>query len=1408
MKQLLGRDDFDPADIARTDFKRLDGQLAAGICHDAPWSDEREGWRTASVTIGVPTNRRATQASRREATASARRVTRHEPAADTPAAHAIPGYHFTVPGFHHKSICAEIKKTFSSDPAARDFVYDPYLVERQLPDTTETERVYGELYNSPSFVQEDIRLQNSPREPGCDLPRAIAAIMLWSDATVVSQFGNQKAWPAYMYFGNQSKYARARPTARAAHHIAYFTVVSVFGVTQINGMLIYLPRQLPDEVQDFVRAQTGGKSASAPLLTHCRRELFHAQWECLLDEEFLHAYEHGIVIDCMDGVRRRIYPRIFTYSADYLEKMLIATLRDKGRCPCPHCLINFDAIENMGTSDDSENRSRNIRGTVAEQDARVQEARNIIYNEGYVVNSDHVENLLREQSLVPTRNAFSRLERFGFNIRDALVVDQLHEFELGVWKALFSHLVRILETVGTDVVNELNQRFRQVPTFAWTTIRKFADNVCDMKRLAARDFEDILQCIIPCFEGLLPEAHNNTILTLLFISAYWHALAKMRMHTDTSVKLLHDTMAVLGYELRHFAAVTCAAFPDTRETVAEYDTRKRAEARRTARGPPAVHSGGDPVPFNGRRLRHFNLKTVKLHFLGYYAPTVKKSGTTDSYTTQTGEHEHRRMKSRWERTNHVNAEGQVVNIDARESRMHSMAHELAEHGLDIPGIASPLSGDPDASPVPIPPEMHHHIGDTEKNHIELRDWQTDHPVDAVLDDFVYELKEHLRERLRELFPSLDDPDIPVILRHDRIYRHATAHVNYTTYDLQRDQDILHPAVGKCDIMIHTPGVHLVDESELYPWTYARVLGIYHAIVLPPGETCPQRVEFLHVRWLEHDCTWTSGPDIRRMERIRFVPWTPTSSGAFGFVDPSHILRSCHLIPAFHYGRTSEYLPPQSCYQEAGGEWKYFYVNRFADRDIFVRYLGCGPGHLEARARSVERIVPDGFNPNVLVNMDHVPGWADEAEDGDQLEGEDGDVPERPDDEDRRRRSLPFPSQYPLSASIHSSNFFAMAIGTARTHSERDSSGSEDEHAPTSKRPLTRKARTPREAALIAAGSAVGLMGDLFRDFQSILDAGIHLNDHSPSTALTYRERKYQELFRYIQGIVLWVVEEITQRGPKGTLLVARDLEIGRMAVRSADIHGIKKAILTWNQYVPVIQPDAKSTRGFNHPECGRLLCPVTYDWSDPELRRALQNGSRRYPTGGRDWPVVLWKDERVDSDNLSVGFLRNRRLVMAGRHSLLGPRAAQQAIPGKLPARKPKAKIHRIRSITVGFIAYTAVLVHLSLNSQESFGDGATAGTFPYEEFYQSLVRYVEDTMTSDESGDLLTWWTSEIFGQLEDDYATEDEGTSGRPLSVMARMRAQAAARVAATEAAEALNSLSAASSPSAPASAQAAGV
>jgi hypothetical protein len=46
---------------------------------------------------------------------------------------------------------------------------------------------------------------------------------------------------------------------------------------------------------------------------------------------------------------------------------------------------------------------------------------------------------------------------------------------------------------GKRLTNYISQSFRQVPTFGRDTIRRFSNNVSEMKKLAARDFEDLLQ---------------------------------------------------------------------------------------------------------------------------------------------------------------------------------------------------------------------------------------------------------------------------------------------------------------------------------------------------------------------------------------------------------------------------------------------------------------------------------------------------------------------------------------------------------------------------------------------------------------------------------------------------------------------------------------------------------------------------------------------------------------------------------------------------------------------------------------------------------------------------------------------------------------------------------------------------
>jgi hypothetical protein len=83
-------------------------------------------------------------------------------------------------------------------------------------------------------------------------------------------------------------------------------------------MMLYV-FQLPDDVRDFIY-EALGKSASKHIITHCRRDLFQAVWDILLDDDFIMAWKHGIVARCADRIEWRFYPRIISYTADYPEK--------------------------------------------------------------------------------------------------------------------------------------------------------------------------------------------------------------------------------------------------------------------------------------------------------------------------------------------------------------------------------------------------------------------------------------------------------------------------------------------------------------------------------------------------------------------------------------------------------------------------------------------------------------------------------------------------------------------------------------------------------------------------------------------------------------------------------------------------------------------------------------------------------------------------------------------------------------------------------------------------------------------------------------------------------------------------------------------------------------------------------
>ncbi|KAF7349533.1 hypothetical protein MSAN_01743700 [Mycena sanguinolenta] len=683
----------------------------------------------------------------------------------------------------------------------------------------------------------------------------------------------------------------------------------------------------------------------ADVLTHCRRELMHAIWRLLLDDDFLDAYEHGIVLECHDGIFRRFFPRFFTYSADYPEKVLLATIRNLGKAPCPRCYLRKEDIPNLGTVQDKRKREKLGRTDEHIKKGFVTRVRDWIFKLGRSVKSKTFDYFLLERSWTPTSNAFSdRLSKFGLDPFKMLVPDFMHEFELGVFKSFFIHLLRILYAHGDSAIATLNQRFRWIPTFGRSTIRRFTQNTSALKKMAAWNYQNILLCSIPVVEGLLPEPFNSEILDLLFTFAEWHTLAKLKLHTETTLGLLDSVTTVLGRLLRRFKRVVCPEFA-TKELPSEEAARGRRQAKKAAQGKGKGRATTKTTP----NAKEYNLNTYKFHSLGDYPSTIRWFGTSDSYSTQTGELEHRRVKA-------FLCSYKQEQAASTDDAAGAAEHDPIAHGnpRTYQGSASSVPDNSDSKSEALPyttPDQHHHISPSRNFSLHLTSWLRSNHGDPAVANFLPKLQEHVLSRLAHPDWTGDGTEFTpqerfrLVVKNQRIYMHKILRVNYTTYDVRRGQDCLNPRT-------HSDVMFLASEDAPHPFAYAQVIGVFHADFLntADGSGKLESMEFLWVRRYRLDPSYRSGFKRKRYHRVEFVP--QSDPDAFGFLNPDEVIRGAHLIPAFASGRTKELLSPDSIGRlprdglEDDEDWRYYYVNFFVDRDMYMRYIGGGVGHYQ------------------------------------------------------------------------------------------------------------------------------------------------------------------------------------------------------------------------------------------------------------------------------------------------------------------------------------------------------------------------------------------------------------------------------------------------------------------------------
>lgn len=207
---IVGSPNFKPEDVRVTSWDHVHKSLGwnsfnkANLQQDSnsQGSDSDAGWQKTPITITVPFNHATKNPGTKE---------------------------FEVGHLTHRSLVWVICEKLANPKDDEQFHYEPFQLHWQPQSSNPAEspvRVQSKLYTSPAFLKAHQELQDGPGEPGCSLPRVVVAMMFASDSTHLTSFGTAKVWPCYLYFGNESKYRRGKPSNHLCNHVAYLQYVS------------------------------------------------------------------------------------------------------------------------------------------------------------------------------------------------------------------------------------------------------------------------------------------------------------------------------------------------------------------------------------------------------------------------------------------------------------------------------------------------------------------------------------------------------------------------------------------------------------------------------------------------------------------------------------------------------------------------------------------------------------------------------------------------------------------------------------------------------------------------------------------------------------------------------------------------------------------------------------------------------------------------------------------------------------------------------------------------------------------------------------------------------------------------------------------------------------------------------
>ncbi|KAI1782434.1 hypothetical protein LXA43DRAFT_905807 [Ganoderma leucocontextum] len=351
--------------------------------------------------------------------------------------------------------------------------------EKHYTDSSKTDRVYFDMNTGKWWwaTQEELEKEN----PGA----TVIPVIISSDKTQLTVFGNKTAYPVYMTLGNLPKDIRCKPSRRGQILLAY----------------------LPTTRLQHIKSKAARRRTLA--------NLFHA---CMarITAPLVAAGLEGIEIASGDGIVRRGHPILAIYVGDYPEQVLVTGCKTG---ECPKCPIPRNDI---GDDTDTSRPFRDL-GKVLDALAAVDDSPRAF------------TRACREAGIKPLHHPFWESLPYT-NIYYAITPDILHQLYQGVVKHLIGWLQK---ACGTE---EIDARCRRMPRN--NSLHHFAKGISTMSRVSGKEHRDICRLLPGLILGLpLPDgASASRLLRATKALLDFLYFAQYSTHHTGSLKLLDKAL--------------------------------------------------------------------------------------------------------------------------------------------------------------------------------------------------------------------------------------------------------------------------------------------------------------------------------------------------------------------------------------------------------------------------------------------------------------------------------------------------------------------------------------------------------------------------------------------------------------------------------------------------------------------------------------------------------------------------------------------------------------------------------------------------------------------------------------------------------------------------------------------------